>query len=184
MLQKFKIVLFSLPLLALLGLSPATAAFTTLFNGSFGATTGTWGAQLATPSGTGSTSAYSINWNGNGNKQYELVSLINVGALNLISARISFSSAKPNGDTTNAPTLIFESCPGTWNLSTAACSETVTAFGSGSSGTVVLNFPTTPNSRAIFRINSGKAGGGGAYVTTLNALTSRIDVRPALIRHS
>lgn len=184
MIRKFKFVAFSLPLLALLGLTPASAGIASILSGTFGASTGYWGSQVASATGNGSTGAYSINWSGSTNKQYEMMSLINVGAYDLIAGHLTFSSAKPNGDSSNGPNLTFETCPGTWNLATFACSETVTAFGSGTGGTVNLNLPIAAGSRVIFRVNSGKANGGGAYVTSINALTSRSDIRAGVIRHT
>ena len=176
-------VAFSLPLLLIIGTNPAFAGFTSLLNGQFTSSTGAWGSQIASANGNGSTSAYTINWNGLGSKQYEFISIINTGTFDLLFAGITLSSAKQNGDTTNAPILSFQACTGTWNLTSGACSETPTLLSAASAGYISLNVGVTVGNRVIIKIDAGKSG-GGSFVSTLNTLTSRNDIRAGLVRHS
>lgn len=181
--KRSEVALFLLLLTFSIGVNPAFAAITSQAKGSVAGTSGSWGAQLATASGAPSTSAYSIIWTSSTIKQYDLVAIVNTGSFDLASQRISVSSAKPNGDTNNPPTLVFDSCSGVWDPTTYACSGTVTTLATGTSGLVTLTHTIAPGSRAILRVTTTRPNAAN-YVTNLNAYVSRTDIRLGMVSHS
>lgn len=154
------------------------AALQSTSNSSLSLSTGSWSSNVNTATGLPSNSPYSIIWTGSARKQYALVALINNGFFPLNSGHISFTSIKTNGDATTPPTITFESCSGTWNSTTFACSGSITLLGGGTSGTVDINEPTLPSNRLIIRLTNLRDVIAN-YQTTFNAWSYRTDIRNA-----
>lgn len=177
---KFNAILLTvLPLLLSIQTTNAQAFFDSKYQQNLSSTTGRWGTQLATATGSGSSTAYQITWTGNSNKQYELLSFINTGDFDLISEHLSFSTAKANGDTTNLPTLTFELCSGNWDTTTFLCNGTITLSGSSIGGNINFLRYLISGNRLVFRVTNARNNPGN-YLTTLNSQTFRSDVRNGL----
>ena len=144
---------------------------------------GQWGASVTTQSGATTNLAYVVTWTANIKKQYALISLVNSGSYDLKAGHISISSAKSNGDMTNPPTLIFETCSGLWSASTFTCNATITTVASTGIGQVdfIENIPA--GSRLIIRITNLRDSSAN-YLTTINALSFRGDIRTAKVLSS
>ncbi len=145
--------------------------------------TGAWSSALATANGSSTNNSYQITWTGNGNRQNELLAVVNTGNFDLIATHLTFSSVKSNGDTTNPPTLTFETCSGTWNLTTFACSGTITQIGSSTSGQIDINRYLTPGNRSVIRVTNARNNTGN-YITTFNSRTFRSDIRFGIVINS
>lgn len=174
-----KLLRFLLSLLLSFQATGAQANLDTKFQQNLSSSTGRWATQLATATGVGSTSSYQITWTGNSNKQYELLSFINTGDFDLISEHLTFSTSKANGDTTNLPTLTFESCSGAWDTTTFLCNGTITLSGSSTGGNINFLRYLISGNRLVFRVTNARNNPGN-YLTTLNTHTSRSDIRTSL----
>ena len=137
---------------------------------------GSWGSQPTAMGGNGSTNAYSITWTGSANKQYALFSLINVGTFPLTNGRFTFSTLKTSGSGTGAPNLIFDLCSGVWDATTFLCSGAIATIGASTGGTLVFAQNININARVDIRITHNRTSSGN-YITTINAIARRDDVR-------
>jgi hypothetical protein len=123
---------------------------------------------------------YLVTWSANTKRQYALIALMNIGTFDLTKGVIAFTSAKSNGDTSNPPTLIFESCSGSWNVTSYLCSGTINVLGSATGGQFHVNQSIAANNRLVLRVTNLRDVNAN-YVTTFNAQTSRSDFRAAQV---
>lgn len=171
----FLISIFT-PLLLLLQIAYASAGVITTLQTALGTNTGRWATELGTATGTGSTTSYQITWTGNANKQYELMSIINVGNFDITQEHFTYASAKANGSLTNPPILTFELCSGTWDTATFLCSGTITQVGSGTGGTIDISRYVIASNRLVVRITNARNNQGNHF-TTFDTQTYRSDIR-------
>ncbi len=181
--SKFMVLVMTLVPSLFTSLSPAVALVITNSVTNINGETGAWSSALATASGSSTNNAYQIIWTGNANRQNELLAVVNTGNFDLIATHLTFSSVKSNGDTTNPPTLTFETCSGTWNLTTFACSGTITQIGSSTSGQIDINRYLTPGNRSVIRVTNARNNSGN-YITTFNSRTFRSDIRFGIVINS
>lgn len=174
------IFVLTLPLLLNLQSQSADAFYDSNLQQNMSSSTGRWITQIATATGSGSSTAYQITWTGNSNKQHELLSFLNLGDFDLVAEHLSFSTAKANGDTTNPPTLTFELCSGAWDPTTYLCNGVITLSGSSTGGTINFLRYLTPNSRLVFRVTNARNNPGN-YLTSLNSITYRSDIRNGIM---
>ena len=139
-------------------------------------TSGQWGARVGGTSGAITTSPYVVTWTANTKKQYALIAIENIGSYPLNVSHLSLSSAKSNGDTTNPPTLTFEKCSGVWNTTDFSCNGSTTTIASASVGQIDITENILAGSKLIIRITNLRDVNSN-YTTTLNAITSRNDIR-------
>lgn len=147
------------------------------------ASTGNWGSQVSSSTGTGTTAAYQVTWTGNINKQYVLIAIINTGTFDLLVTHLAYSTAKSNGDATNAPVLTFDLCSGTWDPTTFACSGTVTTIGTGAAGVLDVVKLIPVSNRLIVRITDPHNKGSN-YLTLINSQNIRADIRSGFVGNS
>ena len=162
---------------------PAQALLNSKINNTYAVTSASWGTQIATQTGPGSSGSYQITWTGNKNNQNALFSIVNTGNTNLITSHISFSSAKPNGDTTNPPNLIFHICNGIWDPNTFACSGNTSQVGSAFSGNIDFTNYVPSGGRFVVLVNNARNSNSN-WITTINTQVTRSDIRAAYIINS
>ena len=166
----------SLSLLAFPNSESALGAFLSSHTKNSNTSSGSWKTEIASATGAGTSSPYLLTWTGNSNKQYELLSLINIGNFDLTAQHLTFSTAKANGDTTNPPLLKFETCSGVWDATTFLCSGSIVLIGSATGGQVNVIRYLVPGSRTILRVTNPRNNPGN-YISTFNAHTFRNDIR-------
>ena len=173
--KNFSILILALAFLFVSEL-PASAGVKSTTQQSYNLTTGTWSTELASATSASAKTQYQVVWTGNANKIYALFSVINTGSFELTGGHISYSSAKPNGDATGAPNLIFDLCSGTWDPNNFSCSGTITTFGSGISGTANYLKYQILGERLVLRLTHLRNNSTN-FITYLNTYTSRSDIR-------
>lgn len=139
---------------------------------------GFWSSNIGDLTSSQSKTPYVLNWTGSSRRQYALISFNNNGTFTLNSGRISFNSIKSNGDASNPPTIIFESCSGVWNSSSFACSGAITHLGSANGGLININQTILPSSHLIIRVTNTRDVVAN-YQTTFSSWSSRVDIRPS-----
>ncbi|MEY3330736.1 MAG: hypothetical protein RL202_2 [Actinomycetota bacterium] len=144
---------------------------------------GGWGASISTQTGAATNAPYLLTWTANKNRQYALIALVNTGSYNLGAGHISISSAKSNGDTTNPPTLTFETCSGAWSATSYACSGSITTIASAASGQIDFSQNIAVGNRLVIRVTNLRDINAN-YLTTINALSFRADIRVAEVLSS
>ena len=144
---------------------------------------GGWGASISTQTGAATNAPYLLTWTANKNRQYALIALVNTGSYNLGAGHISISSAKSNGDTANPPTLTFETCSGAWNATSYACSGSITTIASTASGQIDFPQNISVGNRLVIRVTNLRDINAN-YLTTINALSFRTDIRAAEVLSS
>ena len=138
--------------------------------------TGYWSTSVTAFNSAPSNSPYLITWTGSSRKQYALISLINTGSYAVSGSRLSFSSAKTNGDTSNPPTITFELCSGVWNTSTFACSGSIMLITTAIGGEVEIPGQIEPGNRINLRLTNLRDASFN-YNTTFNAIALCSDIR-------
>ena len=182
--RKYLVVLALTSLLLLfLSESISSAAILGNVNASTSITSGSWLATVNSATGNSVAAPYVTGWTGNNKKQDILIALINSGSLDLIGGHFNFSSAKPNGDTTNAPTLTFDTCTGVWDPTTFICSGTTMTVGNGTSGTVNIAQPIPVGGRVIIHITNARNNSAN-FNTTLSSFLTRSDIRTGVVINS
>ena len=144
---------------------------------------GHWATTVGGAAASPTSVPYLVTWSANTKRQYALIALMNIGTFDLNKGVIAFTSAKSNGDTSNPPTLTFESCSGSWNVTTYLCSGTINLLGSSTGGQFHVNQGIASNGRIVLRVTNLRDVNAN-YVTTFNALTSRSDFRAAQVYSS
>lgn len=165
---------------------PVSNSFASLFSyipANSNASSGFWASSINTSTGTATNAPYTLTWTGNNKKQDVLVALINSGTFDLNTGHFTYGSAKPNGDTTNAPVLTFDICSGIWDSLTFTCSGTTMTIGNGTSGTVNVPQVISPGNRVVIRITNARNSNAN-FITTLNSFASRTDIRTGVSTHS
>ncbi len=144
---------------------------------------GGWGTSIGTQTGAATNAPYLLTWTANKNRQYALIAIVNTGSYDLGAGHISISSAKSNGDTANPPTLTFETCSGAWNATSYACSGSITTIASAASGQIDFPQNISVSNRIVIRVTNLRDINAN-YLTTINALSFRTDIRAAEVLSS
>ena len=144
---------------------------------------GGWGTSIGTQTGAATNAPYLLTWTANKNRQYALIAIVNTGSYDLGAGHISISSAKSNGDTANPPTLTFETCSGSWNATSYACSGSITTIASTAIGQIDFPQNISVGNRLVIRVTNLRDINAN-YLTTINALSFRADIRVAEVLSS
>lgn len=139
-------------------------------------TSGRWASQLGLSTGAVSSNPHLLVWSGSSQKQYFLFAFENTGTFDLSAGHILYSSAKPNGDASNPPSISFDICSGAWDSTSFTCSGSVFNLGSGQAGTLNFLYNVPTGNRLVIRATNTRSSNGN-YVTTLNTQTFRSDIR-------
>ena len=143
-----------------------------------------WGAVIAVPSATPTSSPFVIAWAPTQGLQIVYVDVVNTGFVSLTGQDYVIDTKDPNSARNNVPQITFTACSaGSWNTATDVCSGTSSVIGTQSNGTLSSNFSLASAARLSLRLSVTKVN-KVAWTTTLNMNINRSQIRTATTTNS